>query len=113
MPKNILNGKLGEDMAEIFLIEKGYEILRRNYRYKKSEIDIIALYNKILIFIEVKYRSNLNFGHPEAFVTTKKESMIITGAEQYIYDKNWMGKIRFDIISVDDTKNIMHFEDAF
>ena len=113
MPKNILNGKLGEDLAANFLIEKGYEILIRNFRYKKSEIDIIALHNCILIFIEVKYRSNLDYGYPEAFVTAKKESMIIAGAEQFIYDKQWMGKIRFDIISADDSKNIMHFIDAF
>ena len=113
MTASILSGKLGEDLAAAYLSEKGYIILSRNYRYKKSEIDIIAIYNNTLIFIEVKFRKNNTFGNPEAFVTAKKESMILMGAENYIFENKWKGKIRFDIVSLTSKENLVHFEDAF
>ena len=53
MAEHLDTGKLGEDKATAFLEEKSYEILARNYRFRHSEIDIIAKKNKILIFAEV------------------------------------------------------------
>ena len=60
---NIEKGKLGENISVDYLIKNGYKILERNYRNKIGEIDIIALYDGILVFIEVKSRSNINYGY--------------------------------------------------
>jgi putative endonuclease len=66
-------GHEGEDLACDYLIKKGFNIVERNYRYSKTgEIDIVAKDNETLVFIEVKYRKNLEFGEPEYGITKNK-----------------------------------------
>jgi putative endonuclease len=116
MTDKIKKGKEGEDLAAEFLQKKGYEIVRRNYRYKQSEIDLIVKKNNWLIFVEVKMRSSDAFGYPEDFVDYKKAKNIIDGAEEYTYEQNWQGNVRYDIVSIRDQrgeKEIVHIEDAF
>ena len=96
-------GQLGEQYAVNLLIEKGYEILDRNYRYKRFEIDIIACKDSLLVFIEVKTRNSIAFGHPEEFVSPKQKNQIIEAADQYIFDNNWSENIRYDIIQSSTT----------
>lgn len=116
MTDKIKKGELGELMAANFLKEKGYVILERNYRYKHSEIDLIVRKDDWVVFVEVKTRSSEAFGYPEDFVDDKKAEKILEGAEQYLFESNWEGNVRYDIVSVTIKKNIpeiVHFEDAF
>ena len=116
MAEHLETGKLGEEKAAAHLTEKGYEIVARNYRFKHSEIDIIAKKGKLTIFVEVKTRTNLNYGFPEEFVDGTKAKLVMRAAEHYIFDTNWHFDIRFDIISVVINTNsvrIKHIEDAF
>ncbi|MFC0185215.1 putative endonuclease [Pseudarcicella hirudinis] len=116
MPKHLDTGKLGEDLAERFLLEKGYQIIKRNYFYEKAEIDLITLKDKFLVFVEVKSLHNTSFGMPEDSVNKRKIQLILKAAENYIFENDWKGEIRFDIISIIFKKGdfeIMHFEDAF
>lgn len=109
-------GKLGEENAATFLVEKGYIILERNYRFKKSEIDLICSYDRLLVFVEVKTRSSKAFGNPESFVSQNQQEAIIRAAEEYMLEKDWEGDIRFDIIAIykkGKEEELMHFEDAF
>lgn len=110
-------GKSGENAAVKFLSNKGYEIVQTNYRSGKAEIDIVAKQNETLVFVEVKLRKNERFGFPEDFVTKTKCELIKSAAENYIFDTNWQGNIRFDIIAIIGTKEkikeILHLEDAF
>jgi putative endonuclease len=107
-------GVKGEDLAVDFLERNGYEILRRNFRFRRYEIDIIAMRGDWLLFIEVKTRSNLDYGEPEEFVLTEQSRRIMQAAEDFIFTTNWQGHIRFDIISVaiGEYTEIIHFEDA-
>lgn len=103
-------------MAARFLIEKGFEIVERNYRYKRSEIDLIVKKDNWLVFVEVKLRTSDAYGYPEDFVDYKKAKNIVDGAEQYTYDKNWQGNVRYDIVSIRLQKGqteIIQIEDAF
>ncbi len=103
-------------MAARFLIDKGFEIVERNYRHKRSEIDLIVKKDNWLIFVEVKLRSSDAYGYPEDFVDYKKAKNIVDGAEQYTYDKNWQGNVRYDIVSIRlqrDRTEIIQIEDAF
>lgn len=116
MAEHLETGKEGEDKASDYLIEKGYEIVARNYRFRHAEIDIIAKKGKILLFVEVKTRRNLSFGMPEEFVDYAKTRLIMKAAENYIFEIDWQFDIRFDIISVIINQNnfrIRHIEDAF
>ena len=116
MAEHLDTGKQGEDKATEFLADKGYEIIVRNHRYRHAEIDIIAKKNKILVFVEVKTRTNLSYGMPEEFVDATKRRLIMKAAENYIFDRDWHGDIRFDVVSViinSGTVQIHHIEDAF
>ena len=116
MSDKIKKGKEGETLAADFLKEKGFEIIARNYRHKRSEIDLIVKKNNWLIFVEVKMRSSDAYGYPEDFVDYKKAKNIIDGAEEYTYQLNWQGNVRYDIVSIRDQhgkKEIVHIEDAF
>ncbi|MBP7184505.1 MAG: YraN family protein, partial [Saprospiraceae bacterium] len=110
-------GILGEELACNFLVKKGYSILERNWRYKKAEIDIIAMKDDVLIFIEVKTRKNANFGNPEEFVSEKKQKFMLEAAPIYMEKINHEWEIRFDIIGIvlreSVTLDIVHIEDAF
>jgi putative endonuclease len=110
----IETGNKGETLAADFLVEKGFQILERNYRYKHAEIDLIVQKNDWVLFIEVKTRSSFQFGEPEEFVDDRKANRIFEAAEEWIFSTDWKGHIRFDIISVrlDLNPVIEHFEDA-
>jgi putative endonuclease len=116
MAKHNLLGKEGEDAATNFLLKKGHEILVRNYRFKKAEVDIISKKNNTVVFTEVKLRSAKTFGLPEEFVRRKKKLLMKQAAEEFINQLGQETEIRFDIISVLKNKNnfeIVHIEDAF
>ena len=108
-------GREGEDLATQFLQEKGYVIKERNYRHKRCEIDIIAMKDQKLVFVEVKSRGSNTFGYPESFVDEKQAERIMEAADEYIYQCGWQKGVRFDIISIETGKEpeITHFKDAF
>jgi putative endonuclease len=110
-------GKLGEAEALTYLQEKGYQILEANYRHQHAEIDLIVQRGKMLIFVEVKTRSNLSFGEPETFVSYQKAKLVMRAAEHYIFARDWQHDIRFDVVAVTITPKgevkIKHIEDAF
>lgn len=117
MLKHTEIGTNGEQIAAIFLKNKGYLILEINWRTGKKEIDIIAENADSIVFIEVKTRSNFNYGFPEEAVTESKKKLLKLAAEEYFEQKQLNKNIRFDIISIlqqgKNTKEIIHFEDAF
>ena len=103
-----------EERASEFLMGLGYEILCRNYRNKKGEIDIIAIDNNVLVFVEVKYRQNKSYGYSIEAVNTRKQMIIYRVAEGFLsYKKEYYGMpCRFDVIGFDD-ENINHIKNAF
>ena len=107
-------GKKGEAIAKAFLLNKGYQFLDANWRFKRAEIDLIFKDDEILVFIEVKTRSTDHFGQPEEFLSKKQERLITAAASAYM-DHDW--EIRFDIISIifksEQSYSIKHMEDAF
>ena len=117
MAKNQDTGNRGEALAKAYLEKKGYQILETNWRYSRAEIDLIALDGDILVFIEVKTRRSDQFGKPEAFVNSKKESLIIAAASAYMEEKGHEGEIRFDVIGILLPSNtnfkLEHYPDAF
>ena len=114
--KNI--GNEGEKIAEKFLVDKGYKIIEKNFRFgKEGEIDIIATNDDTLIFIEVKTRTNHKFGNPILSITEKKKRLIRFAANGYMLKKKISNKqCRIDVITIDMITNppdITHFENAF
>lgn len=109
-------GKKGEELAFDYLIKKGYEILERNWFFRKAEIDIIARKGDILAIVEVKTRTSVEYGKPEAFVSQKKIQMTVSASSEYIIRNDLDVEARFDIISVVTNQyktDIEHIEEAF
>ena len=106
-------GDFYENLACDHYRELGHRIIQRNYRFKKSEIDIITSYDNFIFFVEVKFRTSINFGLPEEMVTTAQEERILLAAENYILDNNIMSPIRFDIAVFNKLNEIQIFPDAF
>lgn len=109
-------GSFGESIALKYLIEQYYVLHRKNYRYRRCEIDLILEFNKTLVFVEVKLRENNQFGYPEDFFSESQADRIRMAAENYIEEQNWQGPIRFDMIAIEidnGKKTITHFQDAF
>jgi putative endonuclease len=121
MSKHSKIGIIGEEIASNFLLNKGYKILFRNWRYGNKEVDIIAEKNEIIVFVEVKTRRNTTFGFPEEAVTSKKRQLLFLAAQAFIEQYTSYSNIQFDIISValknkklkDSETEIVHYEDAF
>lgn len=110
-------GKDGEDMAVQWLIEKGYEILHRNWRHKQYEIDIIAAKNKFLHIIEVKTRHFSPFGHPEDSVGKKKFKNLQRAADEFLFLNPGHKWIQYGILAItlfnDKEPEFFLLEDVF
>lgn len=110
-------GKSGEDLAAEYLKSLGYKIIHRNYYSQYGEIDIIALDDDLLVFLEVKTRtSNLSsalssVSYAKQLKLSKTASFFLSQKHQY--EDNFT---RFDLIVVlkkPDSTKIQHFKDAF
>jgi putative endonuclease len=109
-------GKLGEELAVAFLKENGYKIVETNFVFQKAEIDIIAQKDNLIVVVEVKTRSSLDFGLPQDFVTPKKIQLLVKAVDAYIISNDLDGDIRFDIIAIFNNENkfeVEHITDAF
>ncbi len=91
-----------EDMAAAYLEDEGYVILDRNYRDRHGEIDIIAKEGRELVFVEVKYRQNLQKGDPAEAVHFFKQRRIWNTARRYLYCHHLGEDIpcRFDVVAI-------------
>ena len=78
-----LLGRVGEKKACAFLKDNGYKILETNYRTPFGEIDIIVEIDKITVFVEVKTRSNENYGFPCEAVDNRKQEKYYKIATYY------------------------------
>ncbi len=94
-------GNKGEKAAASFLKKRGYRILKKNFRASIGEIDLIAEHKDVLVFIEVKSRTNQSFGHPSLAVTPAKQKKIAQTAQVFLMKYPVKGRqIRFDVVSV-------------
>jgi len=95
-------GTIGEDAAVEYLKENNFEILERNFRFKRlGEIDIISREMNYICFVEVKTRSSLEYGYPREAVNRKKQDNIKKLAQIYLAQRKiYNADIRFDVVEV-------------
>lgn len=109
-------GRRAEDFATIDLKEKGYSILERNFSNRFGEIDIIAKKKDILVFVEVKAKTETTFGLPEEMVNKKKLEKIRHMAAIYTNGKTL--PCRIDVIAIVLTPKghctrLTHYENVY
>ena len=94
-------GKIGEDLAAVFLQRRGYKILERNFRSRIGEVDIIARDKNTICFIEVKTRRSEMMGSAWEAVSIFKQKKLTLTALNYLKYKNWDDcEVRFDVVAV-------------
>jgi putative endonuclease len=114
--EHLILGEKGENLAENYLIRKGYLILERNWKNRHEEIDIIARLDSWLVIVEVKSRSSKAFGMPYDNIGIRKQRLLVNAAEAYIIKHNSNLETRFDVVSIIRTATgheIQHIEGAF
>ena len=124
--KTVDIGKFGEKLAAKYLKKQGYRIIAKNAKLSYNELDLIALVENDIVFVEVKARSVSNdmysaYGSPASAVTKAKQSHLLAGATQYLraHPKYAARQPRFDIIEVYLEKEtyrvlqIHHIQNAF
>lgn len=95
-------GALGEKLAGNFLTRRGFQILETNYRCKEGEMDIIARDSECLVFVEVRTKTNRNFGIPEESITAVKKKRLMSVAHRYQETHNDLpSSWRIDVIAIE------------
>lgn len=100
-------GNEGEEMAAIFLQNRGFEVVDKNWKTKCCEIDLVVQNcpsrwaKKCKIhFVEVKYRKSDSFGGPEEFVTSEKLKQLKRAAKHWVHEREWSGQFQIDVIAI-------------
>jgi putative endonuclease len=95
-------GRLGERLAKDTLKKRGYRILETNFRCRRGEIDIVAQQKDCLVFIEVRTKSNLNFGSPEESITETKKRKLVSSALTYLDTHQDLPLLwRIDVVAIE------------
>ena len=93
-------GKWGEEQAAVYLEEKGYIILDRDWKSGHHDLDIVAKDGSTLVIVEVKTRRNRLFGDPEEAIDYKKRKSLQSAINHYVKSHRAVQDVRFDIISI-------------
>lgn len=110
-------GKIGEDMAVRYLEDKGYQILCRNWKNRgRKELDIVAIDDNELVFVEVKTRSEGSLSSPFDAVDYRKQHRLALAANSFIMMNRISLAPRFDVVGIvgigADAK-VEHIQNAF
>lgn len=95
-------GRLGERLARDTIKKKGYRIIETNFRCRSGEIDIVAQKKDCLVFVEVRTKSNLNFGSPEESITAIKKRRLVSLAFTYMETHQDLPSLwRIDVVAIE------------
>lgn len=108
-----VRGRRAELWAEILLRLKGYQILERRYKTKLGEIDLIARKQSVLVFVEVKRRTDLQTAHASLHPTNLRRIENTASLYQGRYEKYYDFTMRFDAVFVLPKFRIVHLKDAW
>ncbi len=110
-------GRMGEDVAAKILKGVGYRIIDRNYRCRGGEVDIVALDDETVVFVEVKTRSSEEYGPPQLAVDKRKQRQLARAAMTYLKEKKLLRwPARFDVVGIvvsGESRDIEHIKNAF
>ncbi|MBK6629881.1 MAG: YraN family protein [Betaproteobacteria bacterium] len=106
-----VSGSDAEMQAAGYLMRQGLKILKRNYRCRGGEIDLVCQDGATLVFVEVRLRTSLKYGGAAASITPAKQRRIVLAASHYLAGKP-LPACRFDAVLLDG-ENIDWIRNAF
>ncbi len=112
VPNSLIMGKQAEQKACQFLQSQGLELLEQNYRCFQGEIDLIMQDKHSIVFVEVRWRSRVDYGTALESVNTRKQNKLIKAAAHFLQKKKWLYQVnsRFDIIGIHFLSGKSEFE---
>lgn len=116
MAEHNQTGTAGEELACAWLREHGFQILHRNWRHGRHEIDIVAREGRFLVVVEVKTRSSAHWGDPETAVGPAKRRNLLRAGAELAHLVPLDLELRYDVMSITHTSKgpeILHIPDAF
>lgn len=106
MIKTGILGNHAEKLAAKYLKSKGLVVVKRNYRCKLGEIDLIMRHQEYLVFVEVRYRKSNSFGGAAASIDAIKQAKLTKAAQHYMVNHDALNKpVRFDVICLSGDLN--------
>jgi putative endonuclease len=102
-----------ERLACDFLQENGLKLLKRNFRCRRGEIDLVMRETGVLVFVEVRYRASNRFGTPAETVDIRKQRKLTAAAALYLQNHPSNLPCRFDVIAISGTNRIDWIRHAF
>lgn len=94
-------GRLGEEMAGLFLQAHGYQIVEQNWRARGGELDLVCLCSGQVVFVEVKTRTSRDYGGPGGALSKGKQKRLSKAAARFLSERGWWNRnCRFDLILV-------------
>ncbi len=111
-------GRVAEELAASWLVERGYEVIERNFTVRQGEVDLVVANETVLAFVEVRSRFDDRCGTPEASIGPRKVKRVVTAARLWLARNGDMGRdLRFDVIAIDgppeNPREIRHLPGAF
>lgn len=111
-------GRAGEKEAARYLRRRGYRIVTRNYRCPLGEIDLVALDGRMIVFVEVKTRSDRDHADPQDAVNLAKQQRLVRAGAFFLRQTRSADRhYRFDVIAItrspEGGMSIEHFPNAF
>jgi putative endonuclease len=111
-------GRWGEQAAADYLSANGSTVLERNVHTAHGELDLVALRQGVLVFVEVKTRSSHSFAYPEDSVTLRKQAHLLSAAQEYLERHPESGETwQFDVLAIEGQPGkqpvIEQFENVF
>ncbi len=102
MPTTREQGEYTESLACQFLENKGFKLIEKNFNCRLGEIDLVMLDNETLVFVEVRYRRNTNFGSGAESITASKQAKLIKAASVFLQQSAKLNQYpaRFDVVSI-------------
>src|SRR5215471_16193416 len=85
-------GAQGEELALRYLRQNRYKLVKRNWRTRRGEVDLIVEKEKILYFVEVKFRNNAQYGRGEESIHPAKQRKIVLAALEYLQREQIHGR---------------------
>ena len=98
--EHLKQGKDAEDACCDYLKSFGFKLVEKNFNCRLGEIDIIMTDKNILVFVEVRFRKNNNFGGGLESITVAKQKKLRKTAELYLQQNNQYKNSRFDVVSM-------------
>ena len=112
-PAHLQKGEVAEEAAKQYLKSQGLILLERNYHSRFGEIDLIMQDANTLVFVEVRYRKNTNYGGAASSIGHQKQQRIRKTAMTYLQKHGCNHPARFDVIAIEGDMKVSWIKQAF